>query len=88
MQSSEFFQTKADGIVCHSDLGLHLDGYISVCGHSLIIGATPEKPATGPKADALLAAHKACEAAARLIKPGNEVRLDIELSLSRRVLAQ
>eukprot|EP00730_Choanoeca_flexa_P016989 TRINITY_DN8121_c0_g1_i4.p1 TRINITY_DN8121_c0_g1~~TRINITY_DN8121_c0_g1_i4.p1 ORF type:complete len:419 (+),score=134.90 TRINITY_DN8121_c0_g1_i4:73-1257(+) len=62
----------ADGDLVKIDMGLHLDGYISVCGHSMIVGATAEKPAEGPKAEALLAAYKACHAAARLIKPGNK----------------
>merc|ERR1712098_803315 len=36
------------------------------------MGATAESPVTGRKADAILAAHLASEAALRLVKPGNE----------------
>merc|ERR1712096_395215 len=36
------------------------------------VGASVENPVTGSKADALLAAHLASEAALRLVKPGNE----------------
>ena len=40
-----------------------------------MVGEDPEKPVIdGRKADALLAAHYASEAALRLVKPGNEVR--------------
>ena len=39
-----------------------------------MVGQDPEKPVIdGRKADALLAAHYASEAALRLVKPGNEV---------------
>ena len=39
-----------------------------------MVGEDPEKPVIdGRKADALLAAHYASEAALRLVKPGNEV---------------
>ena len=41
----------------------------------VIIGQDAEKPTVdGRKADALLAAHYASEAALRLVKPGNEVK--------------
>ena len=41
-----------------------------------MVGEDPEKPVIdGRKADALLAAHYASEAALRLVKPGNEVTI-------------
>lgn len=52
------------------DLGCHIDGYIAVVAHTLVVGATREKKVTGRKADVILAAHYAAEAAIRLIKPG------------------
>merc|ERR1712112_252085 len=54
------------------DLGAHIDGFIAVVAHSLVIGASADSPVEGRKADALLAAHLASEAALRLVKPGNE----------------
>jgi len=44
----------------------------SLVAHTLVIGATADSPVTGRKADAILAAHLASEAALRLVKPGNE----------------
>ena len=42
----------------------------------VVVGQDAEKPVVdGRKADALLAAHYATEAALRLVKPGNEVML-------------
>jgi len=61
------------GDVTKIDLGAHIDGFIAVVAHTVIIGEDAEKPTVdGRKADALLAAHYASEAALRLVKPGNE----------------
>jgi len=62
----------ADGDMVKIDLGCHLDGFIAVVAHTLVIGASADNPVTGRKADALMAAHLASEAALRLVKPGHE----------------
>jgi len=62
----------ADGDVVKLDLGAHIDGYIAVVAHTLVIGESKDNLITGRKADAMLAAHLASEAALRLVKPGNE----------------
>lgn len=54
------------------DMGAHIDGYIAVVAHSLIIGATVENPITGPAADVMNAAHQAASVALRLVVPGGE----------------
>lgn len=59
----------------YSDLGAHVDGFIAVVAHTVVIGSLPEKKVTGRKADVVLAAHYASQAALRLLKPGTEVRL-------------
>jgi len=62
----------ADGDMVKIDMGAHIDGFIAVVAHTLVIGASADSPVTGKKADAILAAHLASEAALRLVKPGNE----------------
>merc|ERR1719179_82520 len=62
----------ADGDMVKIDMGAHIDGFIAVVAHTLVVGASGEAPVTGKKADAMLAAHLASEAALRLVKPGNE----------------
>lgn len=52
-------------------MGAHIDGFIAVVAFTTIVGATAENPATGRKADAVLAAYWASEAALRLLKVGN-----------------
>merc|ERR1719431_1780380 len=52
-------QELADGDMVKIDMGAHID-------------ASGDAPVTGRKADAMLAAHLASEAALRLVKPGNE----------------
>ncbi|CAF2706491.1 unnamed protein product [Rotaria sp. Silwood2] len=59
-----------DDDVVKIDLGCHIDGYIAVVAHTIIVGATREKKVTGRRADCILAAYYAAEAALRLIKPG------------------
>ena len=60
---------KEDDVV-KIDLGCHIDGYVAVVAHTIVVGATREKKITGRRADCILAAYHAAEAALRLIKPG------------------
>jgi methionine aminopeptidase len=53
-------------------IGAHIDGFASVAAETLVVGATPENPVTGRRADALKAAWTAAEAAMRTIKVGNK----------------
>jgi len=64
--------TLADGDMVKIDMGAHIDGFIAVVAHTVVVGASVDNPVTGGKADALMAAHLASEAALRLVKPGNE----------------
>ena len=64
--------TLADGDLVKINLGAHIDGFIAVVAHTLVVGASGDSPVTGKKADAILAAHLASEAALRLVKPGNK----------------
>jgi curved DNA binding protein len=69
---SEADTVFADGDMIKIDMGAHIDGFIAVVAHTVVIGASADSPVVGKKADALLAAHLASEAALRLVKPGNE----------------
>jgi curved DNA binding protein len=60
-----------EGDVVKIDLGVHIDGFISVAAHTLVASATAT-PITGRKADVICAAHIASEVAHRLIKPGTK----------------
>jgi len=59
-----------DGDLVKIDLGAHIDGFIAVVAHSLVVGASADNKITGRKADAIVAAHLAAEAALRMVKPG------------------
>lgn len=61
-----------DGDMVKIDLGVHIDGYIAVVGHTIVVGASKDNKITGAKADVLLAAQLASEVAQRLVKAGNE----------------
>lgn len=54
------------------DMGGHIDGYIAVVAHSLVVGASKEEPVTGPAADVMHAAYQAASVALRLVVPGGE----------------
>lgn len=62
--------TKGDLIKI--DMGGHIDGYIAVVAHSLVVGASKEEPITGIKADVIHAAYQAAQVALRLVVPGGE----------------
>jgi len=66
---SEADQTLEEGDMVKIDMGAHIDGYIAVVAHTVVVGGGVT---TGGKADALMAAHLCSEAALRLVKPGNE----------------
>jgi methionine aminopeptidase len=57
----------------YSDLGAHVDGFIAVVAHTVVLGAKSETKVTGRRADVVLAARHASQAALRLLKPGNDV---------------
>lgn len=59
---------------CYRDMGAHVDGFIAVVAHTVILGVSASKKVSGKKANVMLAAHYASEAALRLLKAGNEVR--------------
>eukprot|EP01116_Phalansterium_solitarium_P002001 TRINITY_DN11860_c1_g1_i1.p1 TRINITY_DN11860_c1_g1~~TRINITY_DN11860_c1_g1_i1.p1 ORF type:complete len:406 (+),score=147.45 TRINITY_DN11860_c1_g1_i1:49-1218(+) len=63
----------AEGDLVKVDLGVHIDGYVSVIAHTLVASsAPPSAPTTGRKADVICAAHYAAECVHRLIKPGKK----------------
>lgn len=43
------------------ELGVHIDGFPAMVGHTLVVGATKEDPVTGKLADIMQAAHLASE---------------------------
>lgn len=57
-----------NGDLVKIDLGTHMDGYIAVVAHTLVIGASADNKVTGKKADVILAAHYASEAALGFFK--------------------
>jgi len=61
-----------EGDLIKIDLGVHIDGFISVVAHTLIVTANPTVPTSGRKADCIAAAHYAAECAHRLLKPGKK----------------
>ncbi|XP_037955307.1 proliferation-associated protein 2G4 [Teleopsis dalmanni] len=64
-------QTLKDGDVVKVDLGAHIDGFIAVAAHSLVVGASNDTKVTGRKADVVLAAYWSVQAALRLLKSGS-----------------
>ncbi|XP_075590249.1 proliferation-associated protein 2G4 [Dermatophagoides farinae] len=64
--------TLKDGDMVKVDLGAHIDGYMALAAHTIVIGATMENRIKGRQADALLAAYYGSEVALRLVQPGNE----------------
>jgi len=63
-------QTLEDGDVVKILIGAHIDGYASIIGETVIVGASTASPVTGIKADLVAAAHNVTELVLRSIKPG------------------
>lgn len=62
--------TLKEGDVVKIDLGVHIDGFISIVGHT-VVAQSAEKVVEGRKADVVLAAYKSIQAALRALRPGN-----------------
>jgi len=58
-----------EGDLIKIDLGAHIDGYISIGAHSFVL---TKNTVSGKQADVILACNMACDAALRLLKPGNK----------------
>jgi methionine aminopeptidase len=65
-------QVLAKGDVVKIQLGAHIDGFASISGETIVVGASAENPVTGRRADVLKAAWTAAEAAMRTLKVGNK----------------
>jgi curved DNA binding protein len=72
--TSEADEELKDGDTVKIDLGVHIDGYMTLTAHTVIVGHNASTPITGPQADVMHAAWMAAEVAARMIKPGNTNR--------------
>ncbi len=57
-----------EGDVAKIDLGCHLDGFVAQAAHTIVVSADANSKVTGRKADAILGAYNAMQAAQRLIK--------------------
>jgi hypothetical protein len=53
-------------------IGAQIDGFAAISAETIVVGATPEAPVTGRRADVLKAAWHAAEIAMRTIKVGNK----------------
>ncbi|XP_055626006.1 proliferation-associated protein 2G4 [Toxorhynchites rutilus septentrionalis] len=62
--------TLKAGDVVKIDLGAHIDGFIAVAAHTIVVGAKPDNKCKGRAADVVLAAYHASQAALRLMKDG------------------
>lgn len=57
------------------DLGVHIDGYLAMSAHTIVVRSDSKEAVTGRKADVIAAVFTAAECALRLLKPGNKVPL-------------
>jgi len=57
-----------EGDLVKIDLGVHIDGFIAVAAHTVVVGA---QTVEGRKADVILAAYNALQGAIRTLKAGN-----------------
>jgi curved DNA binding protein len=60
-----------EGDLVKIDLGVHIDGYIALVGHTTVVQSDKTAQVTGRQADLVLAAYQAVQASLRQLKPGN-----------------
>jgi len=70
-----------DGELARIDLGCHIDGFIAVAAHTVMVQAE-DKEITGRAADVLAATRAGAECAMRLMRPG-KTSLDVADALER-----
>ena len=65
---SSLVLAKDDVVKLH--LGAHIDGFAAISAETIVVGASPENPVTGRRADVIKAAWHAAEIAMRTVKVG------------------
>ncbi|KAF1743638.1 hypothetical protein MXB_2785 [Myxobolus squamalis] len=70
LKSDEVMVLKHDDVV-KIDLGVHVDGYIACVATTLVVGSSKTNPATGRRADVVMAGYVAAELALKMFRPGN-----------------
>jgi len=68
---SETYVIKT-GDLAKIDLGVHIDGFIAILAHTIVVTEKPDEVIEGKKADAILAAYNSIQLALRLLKIGNK----------------
>mmetsp|Transcript_70925 Transcript_70925/g.148365 ORF Transcript_70925/g.148365 Transcript_70925/m.148365 type:complete len:387 (+) Transcript_70925:95-1255(+) len=61
--------TLKNGDVAKIELACHIDGYVAAAGHTIVVGG---EKVEDRRADAIMAAYQAAEAAVRLVQVGNK----------------
>lgn len=63
----------AEGDICKIDLGVHVDGFISVVAHTIVVGSTTSlsESELARRNNCISAAYTAAEVAVRMMKAGN-----------------
>ncbi|KAI6206926.1 Peptidase-M24 domain-containing protein [Aphelenchoides besseyi] len=74
-----------NGQVVKIDLGAHLDGFVGLAAHTVVVGAdNKENKVSGKKADVIVAAHQCLEAALRCLHPSrNKSSTDVTDAIAK-----
>lgn len=70
-EAADTYPDLKDGDMVKIDMGVHVDGFIAVSAHTVVVGHDPSKPISGSQADAINATYVAAEVASKMIKAGN-----------------
>ncbi len=62
--------TIKEGDLVKIELGVHIDGFPAFVGHTLVVKSDAKEPVVGEKAQVVLAAYNAAQAAVRKFTPG------------------
>jgi len=70
LERDNWINVKYSFVKNQSDLGTSIDGFIALAAHTVVAKADKAAPVEGKKADVILAAYQALQAALRTLKPG------------------
>ena len=77
------YKTLSEGDVAKLTLGVEINGFASIVGHTIVISSNENDKIKGIKADVILAAYNSIQAALRLMKVNGPTNNDVTDAISK-----
>ena len=77
------YKILSEGDVAKLNLGVEINGFASIVGHTIVISNNENDKIKGPKADVILAAYNSIQASLRLMKVNGPTNNDLTEAISK-----